>query len=115
MKTIFSKLEDNIFAGILVKKGENKITDKECEILFKNHHFCAAAGRGFIFLQHTSRENNSAPNFDEMSYAELKKYVLDNNIAVTSMKKADILEALKSSPTSPAVAAHAVPHRDYAV
>ena len=100
MKTIISKLEDNIFSGILVKKGENRLTDKECDILFKNHHFCAATGSRYVFLRLSDvpkpKAEITTPDFDQMTYNELKAYAKKHNVKPASNKQADIIEALKS-------------------
>lgn len=101
MKTIISALEDNIFSGILVKKGLNNLSDKQYKALTSSRHFPAACAKGFIRqITPVSPEVKKAvsaimPDFDTMSYDELKKYVKENNIEVPSMKKADILKTLK--------------------
>lgn len=99
MKTIFSKLEDNIFSGILVKKGENKLTDKECKILFQNRYFCVAAEKDFIFLRFSDApakpKEVTTPNFEQMSYYELKDYAKEHDIKPKSQSRAEILKALK--------------------
>jgi len=98
MKTIISSLEDNIFSGILVKKGLTRVRDKDFELLRKTREFKTAVNNGFIRLvtADVAKPNvPDKPNFDTMSYAELKQYVTDNNITVASMKKVDILNALK--------------------
>lgn len=101
MKTIISMLEDNIFSGILVKKGLNNLSDKQYNVLTSSRHFQAACVKGFIRqITPVSPEVKKAvsaiiPDFDTMSYEELKKYVKENNIEVPSMKKADILKTLK--------------------
>lgn len=101
MKTIISMLEDNIFSGILVKKGLNNLSDKQYNVLTSSRHFLAACAKGFIRqITPVSPEVKKAvsaimPDFDTMSYHELKKYVKENNIEVPSMKKADILKTLK--------------------
>lgn len=101
MKTIFSNLEDNIFSGILVKKGLNNFSDREYQKLCQNRHFLTAWAKEFILAITPVTPDvkqvvaEIKPNFDSMSYNELKKYVKDNNIETASMKKADILTALK--------------------
>lgn len=101
MKKIFSMLEDNIFSGILVKKGLNNLSDKQYKVLISSRHFQAACTKGFIGqITPVSPEVKKAvlaimPDFDTMSYNELKKYVKENNIEVPSMRKADILKTLK--------------------
>ena len=101
MKTITSFLEKNIFNGITIKKGLNKLTNSQFEKAMKDKAFIAFLDRGLIreIAVKTQDEkrviSEIKPDFDTMSYAELKKYVTENNIEVISMKKADILKVLK--------------------
>lgn len=98
MKTITSTLEDNIFSGILVKKGTNKISDKDYNILLSNSDFFGFTLLGFIriknFLKKEAKEAFTK-SFDDMTYQELLAYIKKNNIKVPSNKKADILKVLK--------------------
>lgn len=103
MKTLISTLEDNIFLGVLIKKGVNKIPDKIYNNLISNPVFRARMTLGQIKEQgqktksaaKTAETIQQTTDFDSMSYDELKKYVKENNIKTDSMKKADILKALK--------------------
>lgn len=118
MKVLFSKLENNVFSDVLIKKGRNLITDKDFEKLSTDYAFNRFWLAGFIGMgvpffkvqdgtmeivepveniveELTQTENKL--NFDEMSYQELKTYVAENNIEATSNKKADLLEAIKNS------------------
>lgn len=103
MKTLISTLEDNIFLGVLIKKGVNKIPDKIYNKLISSPVFRARMTLGQIKEQgqktkaaaKTAETTQQATDFDSMSYDELKKYVKENNIKTGSMKKADILKALK--------------------
>ena len=101
MKTITSFLEKNIFNGITIKKGLNNLTDSQFKKAMQNKAFAAFVDRGLIreITAKTPDEKRVVasvkPDFDTMAYAELKKYVIKNNIEVASMKKADILKALK--------------------
>lgn len=102
MKTIISKLEDNLFSGVLVKKGLNIIKDDIYRRLCGSKQFKQFCEGKYIEV--TEAENGAAQgdtkdikdtkDFGSMSYSELKAYVLENNIKVKSLKKADILEAL---------------------
>lgn len=100
MKTIVSRLENNFFAGVLITKGLNHITDKEYEKLKTAPLYIAACSNGLIIEKQAvsvkvSKEKTTGLNFDVMSYAELKEYAAKNNIKTASMKKTDILKALK--------------------
>ena len=101
MKTITSFLEKNIFNGITIKKGLNNLTDSQLKKAMQNKAFAAFVDRGLIreITAKTPDEKRVVSevkfDFDSMSYADLKKYVTENNIEVTSLKKADILKALK--------------------
>lgn len=105
MKTIISKLENNIFSGILVKKGTNKIFDKDYNVLLLDVNFCTFTGLGLIKVEGAiSAKVKKAvaevieevkKSFDDMTYQELLKYVKKHNIKVPSTKKADILKVLK--------------------
>ena len=100
MKTIFSKLEDNIFSGILIKKGYNRLTDADVETLNKIISFTGFVSRKLIIIVRQAILSAPAgvttvPDFENMEYQELKKYVKNNNIKPASMSKADILVALK--------------------
>ncbi len=101
MKTITSFLEKNIFNGITIKKGLNNLTNSQFEKAMQDAAFATFVDRGLIreIAAKTPDEKRVVasikPDFDTMAYTELKKYVTENNIEVISMKKADILKALK--------------------
>ena len=102
MKTVYSALENNMFSGILLKKGKNIISDREYNTLLLNVDFCTFIALGYIKVKGAdftkvkqAVTESVTPDFDSMTYAQLKKYVIDNNIQVKSMKKADILESLE--------------------
>lgn len=97
MKTIISKLENNIFSGILVKKGINKISDKDYNVLLLDVNFCTFSGLGFIKIKGAKFEKvkeEVKKSFDDMSYQELVAYVKANNIKTASKSKVDILAAI---------------------
>ena len=102
MKTIISMMEDNIFSGILVKKGLNNLSDKKYKVLTSNRHFQAAYAKGFIrqiisVSAKTEKPTGAVnPDFNTMPYAELKKYVKENDIKAASQSKADILAAIEN-------------------
>ena len=102
MKTVYSALENNIFSGVLLKKGKNIISDRAYNTLLLNVDFCTFIGLGYIKVKGAdftkvkqTVTESVTPDFDSMTYAQLKKHVTDNCIEVKSMKKADILEVLK--------------------
>lgn len=104
MHIIVSKLENNIFSGILIKKGENKISDKDYNTLLLDVNFVTFVGLKYLSVQNKTftkvteaveEIKNEKPDFENMTQPELKSYVIKNNIEVQSFKKVDILAALK--------------------
>lgn len=98
MQKVFSKLENNIFENIEIKKGENLISDNHYLIIKKNPIFKKYVNDGFIIVQEVKAKkfkNNKIQDFDNMSYQELKKYAYENKIIATSNKKDDLLKAIK--------------------
>lgn len=100
MHIIVSKLENNIFSGILIKKGENKISDKDYNTLLLDTAFVTFLDHEYLSVQDKVTEvveeiKNQKPDFENMTQPELKSYVIKNNIEVSSFKKVDILAALK--------------------
>lgn len=98
MQVVNSKLEPNVFEGIKINKGLNYLKNKDLELLKKNKAFNGFYKQGLITVEtkqvKQTKETNPQKDFTEMSYDELKAYVKENNIKVSSMKKADILAAL---------------------
>ena len=98
MKELISTLENNIFSGVLIKKGKNLIEDAVYNKLIKNKQFIKFLEKKHINLAGKSKETNETKetetDFTTLSYDDLKKYVKENNIEVKSMKKEDILAAL---------------------
>lgn len=98
MQKIISKLENNIYENIEIKKGENLISDNHYLIIKKNPIFKKYVNDGFIIVQEVKAKkfkNNKIQDFDNMSYQELKKYAYKNKIIATSNKKDDLLKAIK--------------------
>ena len=110
MIKINSLLENNIFDEILIKKGKNRISDDIYTQLLNNKTFNHFVDNGMIKIERSEcvtideqepeyinipEEKETPINFDRISYNELKAYVIKNNIPVKSMKKVDILAALK--------------------
>lgn len=93
MTIIYSKLENNVFSKILIKKGKNTINEEVYAELLKDKVFKNFLEKGFIKIEDREEENKEI-DFTKMTYAELKAYVKANNIEVKSLKKDDILEAL---------------------
>lgn len=101
MKKLISLLEDNYVAGVLIEKGNNTLTNQDFEKISNSPLFKQYVKFGHIILEKETEEVKKAvaedkPNFDEMSYEELKTYVKEHNIETPSMKKADILATLKA-------------------
>lgn len=98
MKTFYSSLENNIFSGILVKKGKNTLSNKSYSTLLLDINFCTFLSLGFIKLEGVTSNTvePETPDFDSMTYQELKDYAKKHNIKTKSEKKVDILEALKA-------------------
>ena len=104
MLKIYSKLEDNIFSGVTIKKGLNCIPDKVGKkLVLLDKVFKNFVEKGFIKIEvkdQSSTKANKASvqetplDFNSMTQPELKSYVLKNNIQVPSFKKADILSVL---------------------
>ena len=88
---LISKLENNVIAGVLIKKGKNEIEDAVYNTLCKDKHFARFVKNGYIVKETGDKPENK---FESMTYDELKQYVKDNNIEVPSLKKADILKVL---------------------
>lgn len=103
MKELISTLENNIFSGVLIKKGKNLIEDAVYNKLTKNKQFIKFLEKKHINLAAVSAKTTdkketdtkeTETDFTTLSYDDLKKYVKENNIEVKSMKKEDILAAL---------------------
>lgn len=111
MIKLYSKLENNEFSGILVKKGLNTLTDEKFEILKHDSGFYQAMYNGFIDVTEDNPvaapepipapvENNDPPqpvDFNKMNYQQLLKYCKQNGIQVSSNKKADLLAAIQKN------------------
>lgn len=100
MIKLISKLEANIFDNVLLKKGINVISEAAFNQLKKNKTFLNFFDAGFIThivaekIKEAKTEIREKPDFSKFSYEDLKKYVKENNIKVSSMKKTDLLAAL---------------------
>lgn len=101
MKILISLLENNIFCGVLIKKGFNNLTDAQYQKASESMAFLDAVKRKLIYEYKAKTPDETKviadvkPDFDTMSYADLKKYVAANGIKTDSMKKNDLLKALK--------------------
>lgn len=103
MIKINSKLENNIFGGVELKKGINKYKNADYarmshdrnfkrHILVKNIEIMELSAPGAVKPAGADKEKI---DYTKMSYNELVKFVKKNNIETKSMKTADILEALE--------------------
>lgn len=100
MVKLKSKLENNIFDNVLVKKGINHISEELFNKLKQNKAFKSFCDLGYIActvkekVKEVKEELTNKPDFSAMSYDELKAYVKEHNIKVPSLKKVDILAVL---------------------
>lgn len=95
MQKVLSKLENNKFSNVVVKKGLNLINDKDFKTLSDNTQFKSFVEKGYIQIKAKAKKiNTEKPDFNSMDYNELKKYIKNNNIEVPSLKKDDILNVL---------------------
>lgn len=103
MIKINSKLENNIFGGIELKKGINKYKNADYARMSHDRNF-----KRHILVKNIEIMDLSAPeaakpapaekqkiDYTQMSYNELVRFVKSNGIKTKSMKTADILEALE--------------------
>ena len=98
MTEIISRLENNLFSGILLKKGKNIITESVYKTLKSDKHFARFLAKGFIKTVSEKKEDKQdkqAVNVDLTDYNELKRYVVENGIKTASIKKEDLLKAVK--------------------
>lgn len=98
MIKIKSKLENNIFGGIELKKGVHSYTNSEFARMnfdkdFRKH--ILVKNIEIFNLKPVETAKEEKPDFAKMPYRELVAYVRANKIKTKSMKLADILEALK--------------------
>lgn len=100
MIEIKSKLENNVFGGVILKKGINKYRDCDYARMnfdkeFKKH--LIVGNIQILGLKPVEKpvKKEKKPDYTKMSYKELVQYVKDNKIKIKSMKTADILEALQ--------------------
>lgn len=96
---IKSKLEDNIFGGVLLKKGLHAYKNAEYTRMSFDKEFKKNVLVGNIVILNLKpteeKKEETKPDFSKMSYKELVAYVKENGIKTKSMKLADILAALQ--------------------
>lgn len=103
MKKIISNLEKNVFGGIEIKKGLNKLNDKDFKKLFEDNVFLNFQKKGLIKIVETKKPlikadkpkntDNAAQN--KLTYNEMLQFVKENNITVKSNRKEDLIEAIE--------------------
>lgn len=100
MITIISKLENNLFDEILIKKGINKVDNLTLSKLLKNVAFNIMCTHGYIKVvtpvQKEEDKETTSINLEDMNYQELLKFVKAHEIKTEGTKKADLLIAVKS-------------------
>lgn len=96
---IKSKLEDNIFGGVLLKKGLHGYKNAEYTRMSFDKEFKRNVLFGNIVILNLKpaeeKKEETKPDFTKMNYKELVAYVKENGIKTKSMKLADILTALQ--------------------
>lgn len=114
MQLIISTLENNLFNGILIKKGENKIAEKICLELIKDITFKQYVEKGFIKIEEkkelkpkTPPTNNGGTNnepaiygepdnaLEDLKYQELVKLAKSKGIQTNKKKKEEIIKELR--------------------
>lgn len=103
MHTIISKLENNLFNGILIKKGENKVPDKDCLELIKDITFNRYVEKGFIKVEEKKELKTKTPpandgeteGLENMKYQELVKLAKSKGIDTNKKKKEEIIKELR--------------------
>ena len=95
---IKSKLENNIFCGVLLKKGLHTYKNSDYTRMtfdkdFKRH--ILVRNIEIIGLKAETKAKEEKPDFTVMTYKELVAYVKEHKIKTKSMKLADILAALQ--------------------
>ena len=101
MQTIISKLENNTFNNVLIKKGKNLISDKKCIDLLQNDFFKNYVMKGLIkILEKEKKEikeinKENTPDYENMNYNDLVKYAKSKGIDTKKKKKAQIIEELR--------------------
>ena len=98
MQTIISKLENNTFNNVLIKKGKNIISDKKCIDLLKDNFFKSCVMKGLIKIlekekKEINKENNS--NYENMKYQELVQIAKSRGIDTNKKKKEEIIKELR--------------------
>ncbi len=99
MITIISKLENNLFDEILIKKGINKVNNLTLSNLLKNTTFKTMCANGYIKIvkpeQKQEDKKITSINPEDMNYQELLKFVKAHQIKTEGTKKVDLLAAIK--------------------
>lgn len=103
MQTIVSKLENNLFNWILIKKGENKVSDKDYLELIKDIIFKQYVENGFIKVEEKKELKTKTPPTNEgetqglenMKYQDLVKLAKSKGIDTNKKKKEEIIKELR--------------------
>lgn len=100
MITIISKLENNLFDEILIKKGINNVNNLTLSNLLKNATFKTMCANGHIKVvkpaQKQEDKKTTSLNPEDMNYQELLKFVKEHQIETEGTKKANLLAAIKN-------------------
>jgi hypothetical protein len=101
MIKIISKLEDNIFSGILVKKGLTCLCESDFKKLKQDKNFISFQNKKFIIIEQKKSKASTPANktikapadFETMNWKDLQAYAKSRGIKAKT--KANIIEELK--------------------
>lgn len=98
MFKIVSKLEDNMFLDVLVKKGSNLFYESDFKKLKSDKNFISFQNKKFIIIEQKKSKVSvsKAPiDFESMNWKDLLAYAKSKGISVKAKSKIDIINELK--------------------
>lgn len=95
MFKIFSTLEDNIFSGILVKKGLTYLCESDFKKLKQDKNFISFHNKKLIDIEQKKSKVSAPINFESMKWQDLQAYAKSKGISVKAKSKIDIINELK--------------------
>lgn len=102
MLKLVSKLEANIFSGILVKKGINFVNKTVFLRLIKDGNFLKFWNKGFFNVKEDPEPTIDRPkvneiklDYESMKWQDLQAYAKSKGISINKKTKVDIINELK--------------------
>ena len=98
MYKIVSKLEDNMFSGVLVKKGSNLFYESDFKKLKQDKNFISFQNKKFIIIEKKKPKvsvSKAPVNFGSMKWQDLQAYAKSKGLSVKAKSKIDIINELK--------------------